>query len=180
MDEALDRVSNTIKRKGFELILFLWSTLNAWYEWCEKSWEGAKTIHKPDTWVFMEKNQYPIIIKEESINRPNTFYTFDPINNLYLYGGEQTGRSRRFNVLNVRLNMSNTSVDISDFFSTVRWKCTHGPALLEMVLLWNLINKNYIPVKKVREGVLVVQDDELEIHTIELSSGRALEEFNGW
>ena len=177
MDERIDRCISKCHRKGFETLLFLWSAVNSWYEWCVKSWEGAKQIHNPEQWVFLEKNQYPICVKEDTIDL-ETVNRYNPIKRLYQ--GNHNHHTKRFNVLNVRYNNGDISEDISDFFTTVRWKSRKGPTLFEMIILWNLENKKYKLISEIREGVLVIQDDELNIHTISLSSNKALNEFNGW
>lgn len=166
--------------------LIAWNRITEWWDGaCEflvKSIRALEHAHQKDYYMFVDRNQFPIHVKENELeNYAMTPYVFCEETSLfYSYNDEREMIRNVFHVVSVELIEVNRIVDISSFFHRLSWKGVFAPSLLEVVLLYQKLNKDYLKREYILEKKLRIMDENGDMHTIPLSSNIAKRFFTGW
>ena len=167
--------------------LIAWNRITEWWdsacEFLVKSIRALEHAHKRDYYMFIDRNQFPIHVKEDELDDfaipPYVFCEETSLFSIYNHPYEDNVRNV-FHVVSVELIEVNRIRDISSFFHRLSWKGLFAPSLFEVVLLYQKLNKEYLKRDRILEKKLRVMDDNGDIHMIPLSSPIAKRVFTGW
>jgi hypothetical protein len=156
------------------------SFVAAAFECSRKTVRGILDAHTEASWVFLERNTYPLKIKAA--------YEFT---NELVYNPE-LHRFIRIDTFDTSRNMLNVvtaevynskgilQFDMSSFFYDVSWTTSSTTSLLELVLVYALEQEKYIPTDVLKSYTLKILDSSCETHDIILGSQRAMGPAKEW
>ncbi len=164
----------------WSLILWHWTT-DTWdrgYEWGIKTLRAIENAHKENTWVFMDRNYTPLLIKDIQIQEHynNKLVFNESTNTLLLHNRLADNTYQSFDCVDVRVGQEN----ITSFFMNLRWKQGAAPSLIECILLYGILSHYPLSREEISTKLLTVLDSDANEHEILLGSEVAKRRFVGW
>lgn len=180
LDKVVSWVNNTLPIYTAVAYNNVTSAAAAAFECSRKTVRGIIDAHTESSWIFLERNTYPLQLKNP--------YVFA---NQLVYNPELQ-RFALVNTLDTSRNMLNSvtaevytskgilQFDMSSFFYEVSWNTTSKTSLLELVLVYLLEQEKYIPTHVLKEYTLRILDSSCQTHDILLGSQRAMGPAKEW
>jgi len=125
----------------------------------------------PCSWVFLARNSYPLQLKEGDVD--SSLVAYNPSTQSFSSRGPRT----HLDVVTAELLDENSKVihDLSSFFYAVSWNSAeNAPSILELVLVYNLEQRLYLPMETVKKYALRIIDSDCTLHTLSLDSQQVL------
>jgi len=188
MDERLDSyVRNAVTWAKMMLPVYTAIAYNkastfaaAAFDCSRKTVRGIIDAHTESSWVFLERNTYPLQIK--GVYEFTNELVYNP--ELHRFSRVNTADHSR-NMLNsvtaeVYNNKGMLQFDMSSFCYDVAWSTTSNTSLLELVLVYALEQGKYIPTDLLKSYTLRILDSSCQTHDILLGSQRAMGPAKEW
>lgn len=189
MDQEIDRFLNTCKIWTIQWCLISWNYITNWWDaGCEygvRMFRALEAAHHDDIWVFYDPNTIPYCVKAYQTSIvPDNSLTYAPDQKLFLLHNRilPTLEQHRFHLVTAELQVSTGEphIDISELFHSVLWKGLAAPSLVEMVILYGVLENRPFTLRQIAEMHLHIMDDNADMHDIALSSIIATRRFTGW
>jgi len=159
--------------KGYQLLCML-------FECNRKTVRGILDAHTPSSWIFLERNTYPMILKIDTCIFMNELMYDPELHKIILVGMNDTTRNT-LDVVTAEVYHNNSlQFDMSSFFYNVGWTTSSQVSLFELVVIYTLENEKYIPVHILKKYSITILDSDGNTHTISLGSTIALDPIEKW
>jgi hypothetical protein len=188
MDERLDSyVGNLVSWANMALPVYtaiaynkVTSAAAAAFECSRKTVRGILDAHTESSWVFLQRNTYPLQLKVDYTFTNELVYNPE-LHKFAIVGMIDTSRNM-LNIVTAEVYNSKGMLqfDMSSFLYDVAWTSSSDTSLLELVLVYALEQGKYIPTDLLKTYTLKILDSSCETHTIILGSQRAMGPAKEW
>jgi len=156
------------------------SFATAAFECSRKTVRGIIDAHTESSWVFLQRNAYPLKLKGPYEFTNELVYNPE-VQRFVLVDIFDTSRNMLNSVTaEVYNNKGILQFDMSSFMYTVAWTTSSKTSLLELVLVYSLEEGKYIPTDVLKSYTLRILDSSCETHNILLGSDRAMGPAKEW
>jgi len=156
------------------------SFVTATFECSRKTVRGIIDAHTESSWVFLQRNTYPLKLKEAYEYKNELVYNPE-LQRFTLVNIFDTSRTMLNSVTAEVYNSKDVlEFDMSSFMYDVVWTRSSKTSLLELVLVYALEQEKYIPTDILKTYTLRILDSSCQTHEILLGSERAMRPANAW
>ena len=156
------------------------SAAAAAFECSRKTVRGIIDAHTESSWVFLERNTYPLQLKG-AYECTNELVYNPELQRFALVDTLDTSRNMLNSVTAEVYNSQGVlQFDMSSFMYDVVWTTTSKTSLLELVLVYAVQQGKYIPTAMLKGYTIRILDSSCEIHDVILGSERAMGPANEW
>lgn len=168
----------------WSLIGYHWATeaIIYGYELLSKTVRGIRDAHSDETWIFLDPNCIPYVIKGKHWDGKTSSVYF-PETHTFMKSTREIfeGRYRQFDVVTAEIEYGNGEITCcSELFHNVRWSPGAAPSLFEMFLLYTLHNDRPYTTDEIYKFTLNVMDSNGDEYKIKMDSEKVMEAFHGW